>query len=188
MTPGASTKLAGVQHGGVLAGMVFTAVVATAGRGRAGSLRAWTVGGCIASAAALVAIALGGFAGPAFPLRGAVFLLGAANGVFAVSAIGAMMGVASAGGGASQGTRMGVFGAAQAVAFGAGGFLGALAADVARGLLGDPVSAYATVFILEAVLFVAAAALGLHIAGGNPAAGRARVAATAGALSSGARP
>ena len=45
-TPGQSTGLSGVQHGGVLAGMVL---VALAGQ-RFGSLRAWTVGGCIASA------------------------------------------------------------------------------------------------------------------------------------------
>ncbi len=61
MTPGESTRLSGVQHGGVLLGMILVAVSATlTGRGGAGALRLWTVGGCLASAAALVGIAVGG--------------------------------------------------------------------------------------------------------------------------------
>ena len=45
-TPGQSTALSGVHHGGVFAGMVLVAVVATAIGGRwLGSLKLWTVGG-----------------------------------------------------------------------------------------------------------------------------------------------
>jgi len=45
MTPGATTKLAGTQHGGVLTGMLFVAFAASAiGGPILGSLRLWTVG------------------------------------------------------------------------------------------------------------------------------------------------
>ncbi|HEX8375157.1 MAG TPA: BCD family MFS transporter, partial [Geminicoccaceae bacterium] len=74
MTPGESTALSGVQHGGVFAGMLLVAILGTAiGGPRLGSMRAWAVGGCIASAAALAALACAGLVGPAFPLRAAVF-------------------------------------------------------------------------------------------------------------------
>jgi BCD family chlorophyll transporter-like MFS transporter len=163
-TPGQTTKLAGVLHGGVLVGMLLVAVLGTRLVGsRLGSMRTWTVAGCAASAAALLALATAGFVGPAWPLRESVFALGVANGAFAVSAIGSMMGLASSGTQAREGTRMGVWGAAQAVAFGLGGFLGTLGSDIARSLLGSPVAAYATVFTCEACLFLFAANLAAKI-------------------------
>lgn len=165
MTPGVTTKLSGLQHGGVLAGMLFVAGV-TMGIGGPvlGSLKLWTAVGCAGSALALLGIAGGGLVGPDFPLRVAVFALGAFNGVFAVAAIGSMMGLAGAGGEAERGTRMGVWGAAQGVAFGAGGFLGTVAVDLARLVTPEPVHAYAAVFAAEAALFVVGAALALRIA------------------------
>jgi BCD family chlorophyll transporter-like MFS transporter len=164
MTPGVTTKLAGLQHGGVLAGMLFVAGV-TMGIGGPvlGSLKLWTVVGCLGSGASLLAIAGGGLVGPDFPLRIAVFALGLFNGVFAVAAIGSMMGLAGAGGEAERGTRMGVWGAAQGVAFGAGGFLGTVAVDLARLVTPEAVNAYAAVFAAEAALFVVGAALALWI-------------------------
>ena len=160
-TPGASTSLSGVQHGGVLAGMLLAAL---AGRGRFGSLRAWTVGGCIASALALAGIAAAGGVGPAWPFRSNVFLLGLANGAFSIAAIGSMMRLAGEGADGRAGMRMGLWGAAQAIAFGCGGFAGAAASDVARGLFGTPGQAYGSVFALEALLFVAAAMLAVRSA------------------------
>ncbi|TXM78449.1 BCD family MFS transporter [Methylobacterium sp. WL69] len=164
MTPGGTTKLAGLQHGGVLAGMLLVAGL-TMGIGGPvlGSLKVWTALGCVGSTVALLAIAGGGLVGPDFPLRAAVFALGLANGVFAVAAIGSMMGLAGAGGEAERGTRMGVWGAAQGVAFGAGGFLGTVAVDAARLVL-PPVHAYAGVFAAEAGLFLVATILALRIA------------------------
>ena len=52
-------------------GMILVAVSATlTGRGGAGALRLWTVGGCLASAAALLGIAVGGsLAGTALSVR-----------------------------------------------------------------------------------------------------------------------
>ena len=161
MTPGATTKLAGVQHGGVLVGMLSVAFLASfAG---IGTLAAWTVAGCIASALSLSAMAAGAFMGPEYPLRAVVFALGVSNGAFAVSAIGSMMSLAGAGAASREGTRMGLWGASQAIAFGVGGFLGTAAVDIARHFLSEPGIAYATVFICEAVLFLASAVLAARL-------------------------
>ncbi len=165
-TPGESTQLAGVQHGGTLAGMLLAALAGrrVAGTGF-GSLRAWTVGGCLASALALFGLVLAGVWAPHWPLRANVFLLGLANGAFSIAAIGSMMSLAATGPGGREGTRMGLWGAAQAIGFALGGLFGAAASDLARGLLGAPGPAYASVFLLEALVFLAAAALAARIGG-----------------------
>lgn len=156
-TPGESTSLSGVQHGGVLLGMLAAAL---AGRGRRfGSLRAWQIGGCLLSALMLAGLAAASFVGPAWPFKATVFALGAANGAFSIAAIASMMRLASEGHHAREGVRMGLWGAAQAVAFGLGGLVGTGASDLARWLIGSPAPAYALVFAFEAVLFVAAAGL-----------------------------
>ena len=164
LTPGESTKLAGVQNGGVLIGMLLLALLGSTALGRRlGSLQGWTILGCIGSALALLFIAGGGTLGDAFPLRAAVFALGLANGLFAVAAIGSMMGLVAAGRERREGVRMGLWGAAQAIAFGLGGFLGTVAVDLARALMGDPAHAYATVFVAEAVLFLVSAGLAARV-------------------------
>ena len=164
MTPGESTQLSGVQHGGVFTGMVLVALLGSGvARGRFGSMRAWTVGGCLASAAAHCSLVVAGLIGPPFPLVPAVFLLGVANGTFAVAAIGAMMGLVRSGAGKREGTRMGLWGAAQALAFGLGGFIGTVILDVVRYLSGSPEMAFAAVFALEALLFVVSARLAFGV-------------------------
>jgi BCD family chlorophyll transporter-like MFS transporter len=165
-TPGESTKLAGIQHAGVLAGMILVAVAASGLR--IGALRTWTVAGCIGSAIALAGLAAAGLAGPGWPLRASVLALGVANGAFAVAAIGSMMGLAGAGRESREGVRMGLWGAAQAIAFGLGGFLGTAASDLARHLVGAPGVAYACVFAGEGLLFLVAAALAARV-GRRPA-------------------
>ncbi len=168
-TPGQTTQLSGLQHGGVLAGMILVAVAGGGLLGRRwGSLRAWAVGGCIASGAALAGLVLAGQVGPGWPLAANVFLLGAANGAFSIAAIGSMMRLAGEGRQRREGVRMGLWGAAQAIAFGVGGLAGATASDVARWLIGSPGAAYACVFALEALLFLVAARLATCI--DNPAA------------------
>ncbi len=164
MTPGESTQLAGIQHSGVLLGMLLVAVAGRAARtGGSALLRRWTTGGCIASAVALAGIAMGGQIGPHWPLTANVFLLGAANGAFAVAAIASMMMLAGNGRAEREGLRMGLWGAAQAIAFGLGGFLGTVAIDLTRAwLTADPALAYALVFSSEAGLFLVAAALSLR--------------------------
>ena len=156
-TPGQSTKLSGVQNGGVMAGMMLVAVAGSVVGGRMlGSMRFWTVSGCIASAVAFVGLAAAAQVGPGWPLQINVFFLGFANGAFAVAAIGSMMGLANQGEAKREGTRMGLWGAAQAVAFGLGGLLGTVAIDLARAVLGAPENAYLTIFAGEALLFVVA--------------------------------
>ena len=168
-TPGESTQLAGVQHGGTLAGMLLAALAGRRVAGAAlGSLRAWTIGGCLASALALLGLVLAGLWAPHWPLRANVFLLGLSNGAFSIAAIGSMMALAGAGRGGREGTRMGLWGAAQAIGFALGGLFGAAASDLARWLLGAPAPAYASVFLLEALMFVAAAVLAARIAGVAP--------------------
>ncbi|SFD69681.1 BCD family MFS transporter [Roseivivax sediminis] len=167
-TPGQSTQLAGAQNGGVFVGMLTVGIAAT-GFGL-GSLRAWVAAGCLGSAAALLTIAGIAPAGPGAPLLPAAIALGYFNGMFAVAAIGAMMKLAGEGRGQREGTRMGLWGAAQAIAAGSGGFAGAAAVDLMRGLTADA-PAFAAVFTVEAGLFVAAAILALLVMEGrNPAA------------------
>ncbi len=164
MTPGESTKLSGTQHAGVLAGMIGVAALSSLfGGSRVGALRWWAIVGCIASALMLAGLVVAAFWGPGWPLQANVFALGASTGAFAVAAIGSMMGLASSGTAKREGTRMGLWGAAQAIAFGIGGLLGAVLVDLSGALLGSPIVAYATVFALEAALFVASAMLAVGV-------------------------
>ena len=157
LTPGESTRLSGMMSSGTLIGMLIVAVICTAGAGtRAGALRAWTIGGCVASAMMLLTLAIAGLVGPEWPLRPTVFALGLANGAFAVAAIGSMMGLVGHGRQSREGTRMGLWGAAQAMAFGLGGIAATATVDLARWLTSSVALAYGSVFVLEAVLFVVA--------------------------------
>lgn len=164
MTPGATTRLSGLQNAGLLLGMIGVAVAGTVFSGRAlGSMRNWTVGGCIASAAGVVALAAGALAGPGWPLLATVFASGVANGAFAIAAIASMMQLVGAGRGSREGVRMGLWGGAQAIAFGLGGLFGAVVSDLGRLVSGSLGPAYAAVFAAQAVLFLWAAALSLRV-------------------------
>ncbi|UZK71152.1 BCD family MFS transporter [Sphingomonas sp. S1-29] len=164
-SPGESTSLAGIQHMGVLAGMIAVGVGGSAFGGRSAiGLRRWIVGGCVGSAVALAGLAMAAQAGPGWPLALNVALLGFANGVFAVAAIGTMMALAGAAGDGRAGMRMGVWGASQAIAFGLGGLIGAVGVDWGRAVTGDDSAAFALVFGGEAALFVFAAALAIGAA------------------------
>jgi BCD family chlorophyll transporter-like MFS transporter len=182
-TPGETTQLSGVQHGGTLAGMLLASLAGRRVAGAAlGSLRAWTVGGCIASGIALVGLVFGGLvAAPDWPLRANVFLMGAANGAFSIAAIGSMMALASGagsqgpqgtqgrpGGEGREGTRMGLWGAAQAIGFAGGGVIGAGASDLARWITQSPALAYVLVFAAEALLFVVAARIAMTLGAASP--------------------
>ena len=159
---GASATLSGVWHASALAGMIAVGI-ACSGTRRLGSLRGWTLGGCCASAAALVSLAGAAVVGPAWPLRLSVMALGVANGMFAVAAIGSMMELAAHGESRNAGVRMGLWGAAQAVAFALGGFMGTAIVDGLRWWLGSPAVAFVFVFIIEAALFIAAAHLAARV-------------------------
>ncbi|CAN5846320.1 BCD family MFS transporter [soil metagenome] len=165
LTPGQTTQLSGIQNGGVLTGMLIVAIFSSGiGVRRRGSLQSWTIGGCLASALALCLLSASGLAGPAWSLRPTVFALGVANGIYAIAAIGSMMSLVGKGQANREGVRMGLWGAAQAIAFGMGGLLGTFASDLARLVLGSATSAYAVVFVAEAILFVASAFLATRAA------------------------
>jgi BCD family chlorophyll transporter-like MFS transporter len=163
-SPGESTQLAGLQHGGAFAGMLLAAFAGSRLAGRQlGTLRSWTIGGCLASALTLAGLAGAGLSDGDWPLRANVFALGVANGAFAIAAIASMMRLAGEGHARREGVRMGLWGAAQALAFGIGGLAGAAASDLARWLISTTGWAYASVFALEGLLFVASAALAARI-------------------------
>ncbi len=176
-TPGQSTSLSGIQHQGVLAGMVLVGFGArTFGGGSARGLRGWTVSGCIGSAIALAGLTVAAQVAPHWPFAANVALLGFCNGVFAVSAIGAMMALAGQGSasdpGGREGIRMGVWGAAQAIAFGLGGLSGAVGVDAMRHITGADGLAFSNVFAVEAGLFLVAAWLAAGAVSSAPARGR----------------
>ena len=164
LSPGATTQLSGVHHGGVLAGMVAMGLL---GRGRArvpdAGLDRWIMGGCLLSAAALVGLGIGARDPLHWPLTANLVLLGLGNGVFAAAAVATMMSLAGADGGGRSGTRMGVWGAAQAIAFGAGGLLGALTVDALRTAGQADAPAFQGAFAGEGLLFLCSAWLILHV-------------------------
>ena len=152
-TPGQSTSLSGAQNGGVFIGMLTVGIMATGFK--IGALRNWVIAGCLGSAATLGVIAMLGPMGPGAPLMPATVALGFFNGMFAVAAIGSMMALAGEGREQREGTRMGLWGAAQAIAAGFGGLTGAAMVDLLRIPFTDA-QAFGTVFIFEAGLFIAA--------------------------------
>lgn len=155
MTPGESTKLTSVQHSGALAGMLFVAFAASGLR--VGSTKFWTVLGCLASCGALWGLAV---IGHYFPhpetLRVMVGALGFVNGVFAVAAIGWMMGLASSGKESREGIRMGLWGGAQAIGFAIGAFVGTVGVDSVEFMSTSTALPYTLVFAVEGLAFVAA--------------------------------
>lgn len=164
MTPSQSTQISGIQHGGVLLGMILAGVGGGAfDARRGGGVQRWIVGGCIGSALALGGLALAARVGPGWPFLANIFALGFANGIFAVAAIGAMMALAGAEGDSQAGLRMGVWGAAQAIAFGLGGLTGAVAVDAGRALIGSLPETFMLVFGAEAMLFLFAAAMATDV-------------------------
>jgi BCD family chlorophyll transporter-like MFS transporter len=165
MTPGETTGLSGIQNGGVFLGMVLVGITGSVMARRIPAiLRHFTVAGCVLSGLMLAGLTFAPSASDNWPLAANVFALGFANGVFAVAAIASMMALAGAAGGSRVGLRMGLWGAAQGIAFGLGGFAGTVAVDLAR-LAGAAVEfAYGGVFLLEAFIFLLAAAIATRIA------------------------
>ena len=159
-SPAETTTLSGLQNGGVLIGMLFLAFITTKAKSQTlTTLSTWTIGGCLASALAMMGLVVSGPVDNVLFFQVSVFLLGIFNGAFSIAAIGSMMQFASMGSARREGVRMGIWGASQAMAFGLGGIIGTGLSDIARIVLGDPASAYAFVFFLEGVLFVVAAYL-----------------------------
>lgn len=160
-TPGQTTSMSGAQNGGVFLGMLTVGIAATGFK--IGSLRRWVVAGCLGSAVSLASIGFIGVTGSAGLVVPAVIVLGFFNGMFAVAAIGSMMALAGQGRSGREGTRMGLWGAAQAIAAGFGGLSGAALADVMRRTMATDAAAFGSVFLIEAALFLAAAAMALRV-------------------------
>ena len=152
LTPDASTRLSGGKDGASLMGMLAAGALSSLGWG---SLRFWAAAGCVISAVGLMGLGAGA------PLVPSTVTLGLGNGLFVVGAIGSMMRLAARREGAT-GTRMGVFGAAQAIAAGLAGLMATGILDAARLAMSDA-AAYATVFGLEAALFLLAALVALRL-------------------------
>ncbi|MGA9434841.1 MAG: BCD family MFS transporter [Roseobacter sp.] len=164
LTVGESTKLGGMHHGGALMGMLAVLLAGTLlARWVTVPIRVWVVGGCLLSGLSLVGLAYGGLHAATWPIGINIFTLGLANGAFAVAAIGAMMGLAREGGDGREGLRMGLFGAAQAIAFGLGSFAGTAMVDLMRFVTSEDAVAYGTVFAFEGFVFLVAAALALRL-------------------------
>ena len=169
--PSRSAGLAGMQNGGVLLGMLALVAASLLRRQVAPRFaQTWMVVGTFASAAGALALALIAVRGAPQALAVAAFVLGTANGVFAVSALGAMMDLSAAGGPGREGLRMGLWGAAQALAFAAGGLGAGGAVDLFRSLLGAAGPAYALAFVLVAALFAGAAWCALRLTAATRAA------------------
>jgi BCD family chlorophyll transporter-like MFS transporter len=167
MTLGESTQLSSIQHGGVLAGMIVIAVVGSLVKGSIRALRGWIVCGCLLAFGMLIGLAFAHVGGGTFPLRTTFFVLGVANGAFAAAAIAAMMQLVGSGRQGRDGVRMGMFGAAQAIAFGLGGLVGTVILDLGRLATGSVNGGYSVVFLADAALFLVSALLALRI--GQPA-------------------
>ncbi|GAA0787287.1 MFS transporter [Roseibium denhamense] len=164
MTPGESTQLSGVQHGGVFAGMAAVGLLGGLfSKRKPGLMKIFIVTGCFGSGLALALLALSASFAPAWPLAFNIFVLGVMNGAFAVAAIGTMMVLAGRGKTSNEGMRMGVWGAAQAISFGLGGVAGTVALTLGRWATQSDSIAFAMVFSLEAGLFFLSALIALRI-------------------------
>ncbi len=170
MSPGKTTQLSGWHHMGVLIGMLSVAAASSRWvAGRLGSVQAWMVGGCVFSAVATVGLSSSALINmtEAWPLKANVIFLGVANGAFSIAAIATMMRLAGEGGPGREGTRMGLWGAAQAAAFGLGGLVGTGASDLAHTLLQDSRSAYVAVFAFQSLMFLASAVVAMRMRAGD---------------------
>lgn len=164
LTAGEATQLGGMfLYTGVLLGMILAGVAGRFAPGRLGALWTWAIGGCVASGVALAALGIGSFVNEMWPLRTSIFALGFANGAFAVAAIGLMMRLANEGNGAREGVRIGLWGAAQAIAFGLGILLGTAGVDTFRYVFDQPTAGYNVVFTLAAVLFLVSSWLAVRV-------------------------
>ena len=155
--PAQSARLAGLQNAGVLLGMLSVVAAAVATRRR--SLRfaqAWMIGGSAGSAVFVMVLAALTLTLAARWLPAAAFGLGLANGLFAVAALGVMMDLAAAGGAGREGIYMGLWGAAQAIAFAIGGLGAGAIIDGMRHVLGSNSDAFAALLAIDALLFLLA--------------------------------
>ncbi len=158
MSPAESTAVSGIHQRGLLVGMLATAAVAP----RMGTSARWASAGCVLSSLFFVLLACSPLTGSTLVLKATLVALGFGNGMYSIGALASMMALTADKTDGKAGLRMGVFGAAQAVAMGTGNFLGAAGSDVARASLGSSTGGYVAVFAVEALLFAIAAVFALR--------------------------
>ena len=172
-TVGESTKLDGFHKIGTLIGIISIVLCLSKfkiGIGslsiikdeRLGSERLWLITGCLFSALSLFIISLLAitFAGSS-ALNSVVFFFGISNGIFTAGVLGTMLHLASRGSGDNkEGTRMGIWGAAQAYATMIAVFFSTVLVDILGLIMTSLPSVYGIVFLTAACFFIASAYLG----------------------------
>ena len=170
---GESTKLDGFHKIGTLIGIILIilclskfrigfASLSIVKNERLGSEKFWLITGCLFSAFSLFIISLLGvtYRDPGI-LNSVVFLFGISNGVFTAGILGTMLHLASRGSGDNNtGTRMGIWGAAQAYATMIAVFFSTVLVDILGLMMNSLPSVYGIVFLTAASFFIAAAFLG----------------------------
>jgi len=170
---GESTKLDGFHKIGTLIGIILIILCLSKFRigfrsfsifknERLGSEKFWLITGCLFSALSLFIISLLGltYRDPGI-LNSVVFFFGISNGVFTAGILGTMLHLASRGSGDNNtGTRMGIWGAAQAYATMIAVFFSTVLVDILGLMMNSLPSVYGIVFLTAASFFIAAAFLG----------------------------
>ena len=170
---GESTKLDGFHKVGTLIGIILIILCLSKFRigfgsfsifknERLGSEKLWLITGCLFSALSLFIISLLGltYRDPGI-LNSVVFFFGISNGVFTAGILGTMLHLASRGSGDNNtGTRMGIWGAAQAYATMIAVFFSTVLVDILGLMMNSLPSIYGIVFLTAASFFIAAAFLG----------------------------
>ena len=170
---GESTKLDGFHKIGTLIGIILIilclskfrigfASLSIVKNERLGTEKFWLITGCLFSAFSLFIISLLGltYRDPGI-LNSVVFLFGISNGVFTAGILGTMLHLASRGSGDnSTGTRMGIWGAAQAYATMIAVFFSTVLVDILELMMNSLPNVYGIVFLTAASFFIAAAFLG----------------------------
>ncbi len=170
---GESTKLDGLHKVGTLIGIILIILCLSKFRigfgsfsifknERLGSEKLWLITGCLFSALSLFIISLLGltYRDPGI-LNSVVFFFGISNGVFTAGILGTMLHLASRGSGDNNtGTRMGIWGAAQAYATMIAVFFSTVLVDILGLMMNSLSSVYGIVFLTAASFFIAAAFLG----------------------------
>ena len=170
---GESTKLDGFHKIGTLIGIILIILCLSKFRigfgslsfvknERLGSEKFWLITGCLFSALSLIIISILGltYRDPGI-LNSVVFLFGISNGVFTAGILGTMLHLASRGSGDNNtGTRMGIWGAAQAYATMIAVFVSTVLVDILGLMMNSLPSVYGIVFLTAASFFIAAAFLG----------------------------
>ncbi len=170
---GESTKLDGFHKIGTLIGIILIILCLSKFRigfgslsfvknERLGSEKFWLITGCLFSALSLIIISVLGltYRDPGI-LNSVVFLFGISNGVFTAGILGTMLHLASRGSGDNNtGTRMGIWGAAQAYATMIAVFVSTVLVDILGLMMNSLPSVYGIVFLTAGSFFIAAAFLG----------------------------